>query len=240
MERPPKPEPAPAPPEPAPPPPEPAPPPPEAPPEPEPAPPPPPLPDIPPYPPATSFLLQPPPPPPPDIPPFIVQAAYTPLLPLQLGFFNTFYDSRFFFGGASARVAFLPFRSAHNGFGFELTPAWTYILNEADLYTTATHFMSAHLNLLYQQRLPDRNFAFSFRLGLGTSLFHDFYIQYHVDTSRKVSDLWNFSLNGGLSFQWFISTPLFIEIGADFVYILSQDTPPPMYIRPFVGAGLQF
>jgi hypothetical protein len=173
-------------------------------------------------------------------PPFILQAAYTPLVPVPGSFLNSFYDTRFFLIGAEAHIAFLPLRGKYSAFGFELAPVWTYITSEADTYTIETHFMSGHFNLLYQQWLPGKKVAFMFRLGGGVSMLYDFSIQYENDNEPEKSLIYFLSAGAGLSFQWFIIKPLFIEIGADYLYLFSEDKPSPMYIRPFVGLGVQF
>jgi hypothetical protein len=82
-------------------------------------------------------------------PPFILQAAYTPLVPLPGSFLNSFYDTSFFLTGAEARIAFLLLRGKYSGLGLELAPAWTYITAETDTYTVETHFISGHLNFVY-------------------------------------------------------------------------------------------
>jgi hypothetical protein len=42
----------------------------------------------------------------------------------------------------------------------------------------------------------------------------------------------------GLSFQWLVAGPFFIEAGAVFTHILSaDDSAQPGYLQPVVGAG---
>jgi hypothetical protein len=171
--------------------------------------------------------------------PFIIQAAYAPLVPLPGSFLNSFYDTRFFLTGAEVRVAFLPLRGTYSGFGVELSPAWTRITTETEAYSMEAHFISGHLNLLYQQWLPRKKVAFVFRLGGGVSMLYNFSIRYPDDDTPAKSIMF-LSANAGLSFQWFIIKPLFIEIGADYLCLFSKDRPIPMYIRPFVGLGVQF
>jgi hypothetical protein len=79
-----------------------------------------------------------------------------------------------------------------------------------------------------------------FRLGGGVSMLYDFSIQYRSDNAPEKSAIYFLSAGTGLSFQWFIVKPLFIEIGADYLYLFSKDKPSPIYLRPFVGLGVQF
>ena len=45
---------------------------------------------------------------------------------------------------------------------------------------------------------------------------------------------------GGISFQWLVKRPFFMEAGLDFSHFFTVDDPSPGYLRPFAGMGWQF
>jgi hypothetical protein len=172
-----------------------------------------------------------------------IAAEYSPMLTLPVGYFNnSVFKPNIFPAGTHIRFGLIPFKGRSNAFGFELTPGWNYLAVKEQTNKGHTHILSGHLNVFFQQWLPNRIMAFTFRVGGGTFLIYDYYFESAGNPVFEEGFIttWIVSVGGGFSFQWFIRKPLFVELGAEFLYVFSIDNPPPAYIRPMLGLGWQF
>ncbi|MDR3342209.1 MAG: hypothetical protein LBT14_05365 [Treponema sp.] len=168
-----------------------------------------------------------------------VSAAYSPVFPIY-GDFNTLYKRVFFPAGTFLRLGLIPFKGLRRAFGFELVPSWNYLASQQDDFTVHAHLLGFNGNGVFQQWFFNRVLALNIRAGGGVSLVYDFYFEFDQQRVSEPVSTWIFSVNGGVSLQWFIRKPFFAELGVEFVYIFSVDEPPPAYIRPAVGVGWRF
>ena len=161
--------------------------------------------------------------PPPPLPQtamdILIQAAYSPLITLPSGFFNEPSTVLFSPAGASLKLNFIPLKAGTRGLGFGFASSWNY-------QNLTGHTLNTHLGLVFRQWLSNHIMTFNFWLGGG------FFWMYND------SYTWLSSMNGGMSFQWFIRRPFFVTVGVDFTYLLSNDSP--LYIQPSLGFGWQF
>lgn len=170
-----------------------------------------------------------------------IAAAYSPVLTLPVGYVNnTIFKPNIFPAGTHIRFGLIPFKGRSNAFGFELTPGWNYLAVEEGINKVHTHIISGHLNVFFQHWLPNRIMAFNFRVGGGSFLIYDYHFESAGNLVFESISTWIPSVGGGVSFQWFIRKPFFVELGAEFLYMFSVDNPPPAYIRPALGLGWQF
>jgi hypothetical protein len=171
----------------------------------------------------------------------LVSAGYAPLIPLYGGLFNDTAFSRPIFPlGIAIRVGVLPLKRDWGSLGAELNASWNRLKEQKENYTIMAQNLEAHLNILYQVWLSNRIMAFNFRLGAGINVVRDFYFDYGDGAADPLTGIY-LSLNAGLSFQWYIKGPFFIETGMDFTHILSlNDQSQPGYLKPSVGVGWRF
>jgi hypothetical protein len=175
---------------------------------------------------------------PPDI---NVSLGYAPLMPLYGGLFSPgAFDKPLLPLGVAARISALPLKWRQCSLGLELGGSWNRLEAQTEHYDVAAQLIEAQLSLLYQLWLPNRTMAFNFRLGAGLGILGDFYFDYHSGKGDSLNSQY-LSLDAGVSFQWLIKGPFFIEAGADFTQILSSgDSSAPGYLQPVLSAGWKF
>jgi hypothetical protein len=167
-----------------------------------------------------------------------VSAGYRPLVSLY-GEINELFGTRIFPVGAYGRLSFVPFKRRWGYIGFEIEPAWHYLWSNDSGYKVQAQLAGGILNGLYQWWLPNRVMALSFRLGGGIYSTLDYHFTFGRGSSEPLTVLIPVAA-AGVSFQWFIKKPFFVETGFDFTHFFSADKVPPGYLRPFAGAGWQF
>jgi hypothetical protein len=170
-----------------------------------------------------------------------VSLGYPLLMPLYGDLFIAgVFDSPVFPLGAAVRISAVPLKWARCSLGAELGGSWNRLEAQKEHYDAAAQLIEAQLSLLYQLWLPKRTVAFNFRLGAGLGMLRDFYFDYHSGKGDSLNSQY-LSLDAGVSFQWFIRGPFFIEAGADFTHILSSgDTSAPGYLQSVLNAGWRF
>ncbi|GHT98800.1 hypothetical protein FACS1894142_5600 [Spirochaetia bacterium] len=175
-----------------------------------------------------------------------VAAGYAPVLPLYgILFDEGAFEGPFFPLGFAGRVGFIPFKWGRiEGFssyiGAELDLSWNKLDEQKEAATLSAQFMGVRIRALYQLWLPNRTMAINACIGAGIGVLRDFYFDYGNGRDDSLSSAY-LSLDGGLSVQWRITGPLYIEAGADFTHILSfNDRFQPGYIRPAVNLVWQF
>jgi hypothetical protein len=173
--------------------------------------------------------------------PFIgVSAGYAPLVYIYGALIaaNVFED-RFFPQGTAARVYLLPLRLDRISLGAEMDASWHRMEEQKTAYRVSAQLMEARLNLLCQYWLPNRIMALNFRLGAGLLLLQDF--QFDYGSGGDTFDSAYLCLGAGLSFQWIVAGPFYLEAGANFTHLLSPgDNAQPGYLQPVLGAGLKW
>jgi hypothetical protein len=163
---------------------------------------------------------------------------YRPLVPLY-GHINELFDTPFFPLGAYGRLSVIPFKQRWGYIGFELEPAWNYITVSRESFSVKAHMAGLALYGVYQYWLPNRVMVLDFRIGGGIYAMLDYHFIFDRGQTEPISVLMP-AIAGGLSFQWFIKKPFFVEAGLDFTHFFTVDAPSPGYLRPFIGAGWQF
>jgi hypothetical protein len=136
--------------------------------------------------------------------------------------------------GAYLRAAYLPYRWGNNKLGVEAEfymlehinrVAWT----DDDAYRYLDLLSHAHIGLLYQRILTDST-NLNVRAGAGLSNPYDF--------KNNSDSIVSFSINTGVTCQYFFWKNFYIEAGFDFIFSLSGATR--VMLRPGVGIGWQF
>jgi len=123
--------------------------------------------------------------------------------------------------GAAARLGVTSSISTFASIGMEL--AASFFAFEAESNRAALQAGIVDVNLLTQMWFPDRAKAFTFRLGGGVALLQDRLGTY---------------LNLGASFLWLFQENLYVEVGLDNAYLITDS--PSTYIRPWIGMGYKF
>ncbi|GHV33262.1 hypothetical protein AGMMS4952_24970 [Spirochaetia bacterium] len=173
-------------------------------------------------------------------PDFIVSAGYAPLMPL---YGELFREDAFIHPaplGFAVKGGVLPLKRDWGYLGAELGVSWNYLKEEKEGYTISAQMMEVQVGLLYQLRLPNPVMAFNFRLGAGIGILTDFHFEHADGRNDTMAGMYP-SLDAGISFQWHIKGPFFIEAGVDFTHLLSLGDPSqPGYLQPVLNAGWQF
>jgi hypothetical protein len=167
-----------------------------------------------------------------------VAAGYRPLIPLY-GQIHDLLETAFFPLGAYSRLSLIPFKRRWGYMGFELEPSWSFFEATREDYTVQAHVPGAALYGAYQRWLPNRVMAFDFRVGGGIYSV----LVYHLTFNRGETEPMTILIpviTGGISFQWLVRKPFFVEAGLDYIHFFTVDDPSPGYLRPFLGAGWQF
>ncbi|GHV27730.1 hypothetical protein AGMMS4952_09930 [Spirochaetia bacterium] len=174
-------------------------------------------------------------------PDIVISAEYAPALPLYGGLFsNGVFTSPVFLPGAAIRAGVLPLKRNWGYLGAELNVSWFKMEDQTKEYTVAAQNIAAHAGVLYQLWLPKQIAAINFRLGTGIDIITDFYFDYGEGREEPLTSLY-LSLDAGVSFQWHISGPFYIETGVNFSHVLSlKDRSQLGYLRPALGLTWQF
>jgi hypothetical protein len=167
-----------------------------------------------------------------------VSAGYRPLVPLY-GHINELLGTAFFPIGAYSRLSIIPIKQRWGYMGFEIEPAWNYILAPGDRYEAQAQMPGAVIYGVYRRWFANRRMSLDFRIGGGVYSFLDYHLAFDKGRSDSIMVLVP-AVAGGVSFQWLIKKPFFVEAGLDFSHFLTVDNPSPGYLRPFAGAGWQF
>jgi hypothetical protein len=134
--------------------------------------------------------------------------------------------------GAFLRMAWLTHRWDDNKFGFEFA---LYVLDHPnrETYDSPYNYIDilryGYIGILYQRRLPEKDWQANARLGAGTSNPYD---------PRSENVEIPLVLNAGLSIQRFFRGGLYAEAGFDFAVSFGRE--PHLILNPGIGLGWQF
>ncbi|MDR1893907.1 MAG: hypothetical protein LBQ61_04340 [Spirochaetales bacterium] len=164
-----------------------------------------------------------------------LSGGYRPLLPLY-GEIHQLLPTWFFPIGAYGRAGIIPLKRDWGYLGFEIEPAWHLWTSRGNWYEVKAQIIGATLFGVYQ-KLYNRVLTFSFRLGGGLYAVLDYHLVYSSGLKTAPITILIPVAAAGISVQWFIRKPFFLETGFDFTHQFSRENPQPGYLRPFVGAG---
>ncbi|MDR1072562.1 MAG: hypothetical protein LBL45_02660 [Treponema sp.] len=167
-----------------------------------------------------------------------VSAGYKPALPLY-GRINELFATAFFPIGVYVRLSVIPFKRSWGYIGFELEPSWNYFLITQGDYKIQFQMPGGTLYGVYQKWFSNRIMALNFRIGAGVYSIVDYRFIFNAGETKPMASLMP-AIAAGLSFQWFVRKPFFVEAGIDFTHLFTVDNPSPGYLRLFAGAGWQF
>jgi hypothetical protein len=167
-----------------------------------------------------------------------VSAGYRPLVPLY-GHINELLGRDFFPAGAYSRLSVIPVKEPWGYAGVEIEPSWSYIPVTEKKHETHAQMPGAAIYGMYRRWFSNRAMNLDFRIGGGLYSFLDYYLTFDSGSADLTITLTP-AIVAGVSFQWFIKKPFFIEAGLDFSQFLTADDPAPAYLQPFAGAGWQF
>ena len=170
-------------------------------------------------------------------PSFQVLLAYAPVLPASGYVFELFTDP-FHPVGFELYTAWLPFKAAWGTLGLEAAFGWSYLKGQQNSADLSAHFGELGLNLLYRRELGSY-FAFKARAGAGSGGMLNLVFDYGgvqsnpYNTLSPMADL-------GVSIEWLMHHSFYAELGVNGFLAFSKDTPQPLYLRPFIGAGWRY
>jgi hypothetical protein len=166
----------------------------------------------------------------------MVAAGYAPALPLY-GFLFDLYDDVIYPVGAQVRVGFFPIKYSWGLLGFEVSVGWNYLQAEGNAVDIGFHAVNLEANVVYKKLLPNKSMAILARAGLGVAVTR---FTFDFGRSKTNTTTWMPAIDAGLAFQWYIRKPLHLNIGIDYIHLLSVDKPQSGFLRPYVEVGWQF
>jgi hypothetical protein len=167
-----------------------------------------------------------------------VSSGYRPLIPFY-GYINELFGTVFFPIGAYSRLSLIPLKRRWGYMGFEIEPAWNYIMVAGDGYEVEAQMPGAAIYGVYRRWLANRVITFDVRIGGGIYSFLDYHFVFDRGNTSSIM-VFMPALVAGVSTQWLVKKPFFIEVGFDFSHFITADNPSPGYLRPFAGVGWQF
>ncbi|MDR2257807.1 MAG: hypothetical protein LBE14_01520 [Treponema sp.] len=167
-----------------------------------------------------------------------VSAGYRPMAALY-GRINELLETNFFPIGAYSRLSLIPLKRQWGYMGFELESSWVYLLVTGNDYKVQAQMPGGILYGVYQRWFSNRIMVLNFRIGGGVYAVLDYHFISNGGKAEPATILLPV-IATGVSFQWFIRKPLFVEAGLDFTHLFTEDKPSPGYLRPFIGVGWQF
>lgn len=172
-----------------------------------------------------------------------IQEGFAPLIAFP-SVFNDFFEKRFFPAGALARIGWSPLRLWGGVFSLEFEPSYHYL--EAPLrsgsysaYEVSAELIGLKTNAVWSRRLFLSNFNMEARLGLGIVILNNVRLRDDRLSSPPKSG-WIPALSGGAALSYTLYRNLYLYAGADILYLLSVDSPPPVYLVPHISAGFKF
>jgi hypothetical protein len=164
---------------------------------------------------------------------------YAPLLPMYGYLFDTF-NGAFYPLGGDLRGSFVFFKRPWGFLGAEASLFLDYLSGDSKTAKASAFITGGTASLLYRKLLPLRGFVFNARLGGGISAapFH-LVFEYKDQKSEPLTNLVPHA-SLGVSLEWRFFASLYAELGADYVHVLSRDTPQPGFLRPFFNLGWRY
>jgi hypothetical protein len=173
---------------------------------------------------------------------FYLAEGYSPLFAFP-SVFNDFFEQDFFSVGVVVRFGWIAFYPFGTQLGFEISPSYHYLsapVNDSNysVYEISSNIIDCRLNVVWG--IPfTRRFVTYIRAGGGITVLANIHLQDDRLSSPQRSG-WIPVLGAGLSFSYYFYKNFFIDAGADFLNLLSVDSPPPRYIMPSLTLGFKF
>jgi hypothetical protein len=167
-----------------------------------------------------------------------VSAGYRPMVSLY-GYINKLFGTVFSPFGAYSRLSVIPIKQRWGSIGFEFEPSWNYTLAAGNTYRAQAHAPGAVIYGMYRRRLANRTIALDFRIGGGVYSILDYHLVFYRRNIYSIMVLVP-ALAAGVSAQWLVKGPFFMEAGLNFSHFFTKRNPWPGYLRPFAGAGWRF
>jgi hypothetical protein len=165
-----------------------------------------------------------------------VAAGYAPMLPIY-GFLFDYYSDVIYPLGAQARAGYFFIKRPWGFLGVEAALGWNYLKTEGDSVEISLHAMDLAANMVYKKLLPNRSMAVLARAGLGVAVTR---FTFDFGRSKTNTTTWMPLIDAGLAFQWYVRKPIHLNLGIDYIHLLSVDKPQPGFLRPYVEIGWHF
>jgi hypothetical protein len=152
-----------------------------------------------------------------------VSLGYAPIFPLGGYLFDT-YDSFLYPQSLYGRVSLVPLKRLWGWLGFELSTHYADLKTQGDSYDLSGRMSGLYAGALLQVWTSDYTIALNLRLGSGLE-----------DVAPML-----FSINAGAAVHWPAGKVWFVEAGAEYVRLLSSQSPQPSLIRANAAFGRRF
>jgi hypothetical protein len=167
-----------------------------------------------------------------------VSAGYKPLI-FFYGYINELFETPFFPVGAYSRLSIIPLKQLWGYVGIEIEPFWHYLQETGNTYEAQAQMPGAAIYGVYRRWFSNRVLTLDFRVGGGIYSVLDYHFTFDRGSTEPVTALIP-AIAAGVSLQWLVRKPFYMEAGVDFTHFFTPDQPSPGYLRPFAGVGWQF
>ncbi len=141
--------------------------------------------------------------------------------------------------GANIRVTYIPLKRNFGNIGFELT-AYAFLYG-ADFtsYDISTNIIPATLNFVYQYPLIKKRLILDTHVGGGITYFNNLTFLFSSSVESPSLHALSYTGSAGVSFQVYLSTRLFLEVGTDYTISPLNDFFFQT-ITPYLNIAYQF
>jgi hypothetical protein len=168
-----------------------------------------------------------------------ISLGYAPILPLGGYLFDT-DDSFLYPRSVYGRLSVVPMKRLWGWLGVELSPHYADMKTKNDKYDLSGRMTGLYAGALLQLWTDDYTAALNLRLGGGLTAISNIKFSHKDGSSSEDVGTMLLSINAGAAVHWPVWKVWFVEAGAEYVYLLSSQSPQPSFLRANIGFGRRF
>ncbi len=149
-----------------------------------------------------------------------------------------YFDKDFYPIGFNLKATYIPQKRNWGQIGFELSTYWVLMQNIFDTYTVSTHVVPVTLNFVYQYPIIKKRLVLDTHVGAGTSFLLGTQFKFSSGVESPSENVMGLTASTGIALQYYILNRLYIELGADYLVTLYDDTLLHQVV-PSLSAGWQ-
>lgn len=171
---------------------------------------------------------------------FNVSAGYAPYVYFYSeGVIDKYFEKIFFPFGLNLNLQLVPVKRSYGYWGIELNSAITKMKIKQDFYDLSTFLATSHLNLVFQKMLIHKKLVLNAKIGGGLGAYFSCYLDYGMGLTSERFNTITWSLDGGLSLQYYFTKDIFADLGVRYIYNFAENMPSQL-INPSLTVGWRF
>jgi hypothetical protein len=164
---------------------------------------------------------------------------YAPILPAGGYLFDT-YDAFLYPLSFYGRLSLVPLKRLWGRLGIELSPQYADLQTSGDTYDLSGRMISLYADALFQIWSDDYTLALNLRAGGGITAISNIQFSNKDGSQSENASSSYITINAGASVQWFVWKDWFVEAGAEYIQLVSSQSPLPRFIRANAAFGRRF